>query len=93
MIVQSSILFAAKTLAEGKPVAYSYGMQVVLVLMKFQSTHYVVLYDQVKNSVYLERLKSMMTPDIYVSENFEQITDNEEWNAALEQIRSHGIKI
>lgn len=83
----------AKTKAEGKPVAYSNGMQRVLVHLKHQGTHYVLLFDYFTKGIYLNRLKSVLPIEIYASENFEKIEDDEEYSSIYNIIKSYGIEI
>lgn len=92
-ILNCKFLFVAKNFNEGRPVAYSNGCQRVLVMMKYQDTFYVVIEDKNTNSIYINRLKSVIVPELYVSENFDKIKDAEEWDAVYNNLKAAGIML
>lgn len=87
----SNFKFIAKKISEGKPVAHSNGMQRVLILLEHQKEYYVVIHDEVENGMYINKLKSIIPIDLYVSENFMKIESDEEYDAVYNIVKNYGI--
>lgn len=93
MIANTTFLFVAKNIGEGKVVTHSGGMQVVLVHLKHQGSHYVIIFDHNSRGMYLNRLKQTIVIDLYCSDNFESIEDDEEWHSVMGIIKAGGVEI
>lgn len=63
----------------GIPVDGAAGQQDVFIHIKHQDSHYVLLHDRNMGSLYIEVLKNPFRVDLYASDNFEKIEDDEEW--------------
>ncbi len=92
-MLNTSILFFAKKIEEGKPVAYSNGKQRVVITLRHQRDVYVLVHDSNTDSMYINKLQSMLCPDIYVSDNFKKIEDEEEWQTIYNLIKEYGVNL
>jgi hypothetical protein len=92
-ILNTEIKFIAKSFEEGRAVTYSYGVQRVIACLKHQNSWYVLVEDRSEKSIYINRLKSVLRVDLYVSENFEKIEDDAEWFAIYNLLKEAGINL
>lgn len=89
--LNTRVLYKSNRLEDAISVSGSDGQQVVLMHAKYQDSHYVLLLDKNMGTMYIERLKSSLRVDIYASENFDKIEDDEEWKSvynALDLVES-----
>lgn len=89
----ASILFAAKTSKEGKVVDHSNGQQRILVVVKDNGNYYGLIHDVSTGKMYLNRIKTLILMNPYVSENFEYIDNDEEWDSIMEFLNSKGLGV
>jgi len=84
------LLFALKE-REGKPVTDSHGYQEVVASVLDGMDQVVIILDSNTDKLYIEKVINRFEIDIYRSDNFMKIEDEEEWDTYKSFFHTMGI--
>lgn len=85
------LVFGARSMSEAKPVPDSYGNQCVLGTVLHDDSLVVLVIDKLENKSYIQKVFNRFAIEVYASENFLKIEDDEEFNEYVDYFIAAGL--